>query len=354
MPSVNEVIFDRTVRHSHFLARYSSGEAARITRFLEREVYPDLIDQIQRKIERYRSGATRNLQATVRLRELQANIEKIIREGNAGAYKMLTASLQDAAVAEARFTRNMLNGVLEPFSLSTSMPSVQVLRQIATGSMVRGESIRDEFAAMTARTRRAVVSSINIGLAQGESTQSIVRRVRGSSVNTRGVLAFTRTEATRIVRTSVNHTVTQAREKTYEENNDIVKGVLWVSTLDDRTSPTCIVLDGKEFGLDEGPRPPAHPNCRSSTSPILRSYRELGLDLPDVPRSTRASMDGQVPAATTYPEWLRRQSVATQNEVLGKRLATEWRAGRVPISRFVDQNYRPLSMKDVLRLEGLD
>jgi len=351
---VNDILFDRNIRHAHFLARLSSGEANKIIRFLEREVYPGLSDLLERRLERARTGSARGLHSTKRLQDLQRDIDQLIREGHQAAYSQTVAIMRDSAIVEARFTQKMMGDVLGTFGISPTMPSTPLLRAIVADSPIRGELLKDHYAGMTARTRSAVKSAINIGLAEGESTSQIVRRLRGSSVNPGGVLVASRTDARRIVRTAVNHTTTQARELTYGDNSELVKGVRWVATLDSRTSQICISLDGQVFKLDEGPRPPAHHNCRSTTTPVIRSWRELGLDIDELPRGTRASMNGQVPAATTYPQWLKSQPIPVQNEVLGRRLATEWRAGRVTVDKFIDSQYRPLSLKNILRLEGLD
>lgn len=353
MPSINEQIFDRTVRHATFLARLSSAEANKIVKFLDTEVYPDLIERIRSRLERHRSGSVRGLHSTKRMLELKRDIDQIIREGTREAYRQTSAILRDAAVVEARSVVRMLDDVFEPFRISSTMPSTPLLRSIVSNSMIRGEFLRDDFSAMSARNRRNVARAINIGLAQGESIESIVRRVRGSSVNPGGVLAASRHDARRIVRTAVNHTTTRAREITYRDNSDVISGVRWVSTLDARTSQVCISLDGQVFGIDEGPRPPAHPFCRSTTSPVTKSFRELGIDLDEIPPGTRASADGQVPDSVTYPKWLRRQSTETQNQVLGPTLAKHWRAGRVTVDRFIDSQYRPLSLSEILRLEGI-
>jgi hypothetical protein len=60
----------------------------------------------------------------------------------------------------------------------------------------------------------------------------------------------------------------------------------------------------------------------------------MGLDI-DIPASTRASMDGQVPSKITYQEWLKKQSVERQNEVLGVTKAKLFREGGLPIDKFV-------------------
>jgi hypothetical protein len=56
-------------------------------------------------------------------------------------------------------------------------------------------------------------------------------------------------------------------------------------------------------------------NCRSTTVPVI-DYKALGFDPP--PPGKRASMDGPVPADTSYGQWLAKQDAATKAEVLGK------------------------------------
>ncbi len=98
----------------------------------------------------------------------------------------------------------------------------------------------------------------------------------------------------------------------------------------------CASLDGQVFDLATGPMPPRHYNCRSSSTPILRSWEELGISANEISASTRASMDGQVPESLTYQEWLKKQPVEVQDEVLGKTKGKLFRAGGLSLDRFVD------------------
>ena len=98
----------------------------------------------------------------------------------------------------------------------------------------------------------------------------------------------------------------------------------------------CKARDGKVYPVDSGPRPPAHPNCRSSTSYVLKSWKELGIDLKEFPEGTRASMDGQVPANVTYNEWLKGKDSTFQDKVLGPTRAKLFREG-MPVDRFVNK-----------------
>lgn len=109
----------------------------------------------------------------------------------------------------------------------------------------------------------------------------------------------------------------------------------------------CQARDGTVYPVNSGPRPPAHPNCRSTTTYVLKSFKELGVDLPEFSESTRASMDGQVPAKLTYNEWLKGKDAAFQNDVLGPTRAKLFRAG-MPVDRFVNRAGDRLTL-DALR-----
>ena len=352
---VNDILFDRTIRHAHFLQRLSATEANQIIRFLEREVYPDLVDKIEARLRASLTGRTRSLRSTERLKALSLEIDRLIQEGHATAFRMAMTGMRDAAVMEGTFVASILGSSVGDFGFTANTPAGPLLRAIVQDTPVRGEFVRNQWGQMTANTRAKVKAAINIGIAEGEGVDKIVRRLRvgGSSLNP-GILASPKHEVRRIVRTAMNNTLNQARELTYAENAHLIKEVRWVSTLDARTSHICAALDGQTFGIEEGPRPPAHHNCRSTTVPITKSWKELGIPLKDAPPGTRASMNGQVPSNVFYPEWLKGQSTAIQNQVLGPTLGKHFRAGRVDIRKFIDQQNRPLSVANILRLEGLD
>ena len=90
-----------------------------------------------------------------------------------------------------------------------------------------------------------------------------------------------------------------------------------------------------------------HFGCRSTSTPVLKSFRELGLDIDEVPESTRASLDGQVPQDTTFEGWLSRRTVGEQNENLGVGRAKLWRDRDISFRDLMDANGRPLSLEEL-------
>lgn len=182
----------------------------------------------------------------------------------------------------------------------------------------------------------------------------MVQRVRGTRANkfTDGILYTTRRKAEAIVRTSINNVSNAARQETFAQNNDIIKGIKWVATLDTRTCPECGGLDGKVFKPGTAHRqPPAHINCRCTMTPVLKSYRELGLDVADAPVGARASMNGAVPSDVTYNKWLRRQPKEVQDQILGPSRAALFRGNKIKISEFTNNNGKLLTLPQLKALE---
>lgn len=71
---------------------------------------------------------------------------------------------------------------------------------------------------------------------------------------------------------------------------------------------------------------------------------------PDERQQIKARLQGQVPASLTYPEWLKRQSVAVQDEALGKARAQLFRSGKLTIDQFVVDHRRVLPLAELERL----
>lgn len=352
--TANERLLDRAIRHATYLENLKAHERRRILLFLDRQVFPELMDRLQSRLERIRlRGSDSGVETTRRYREMMAAVDGAISGGLQNGLTSFASTLDRVALTEAQWQAAVLAEAV-PVAMDFRTPSPALLRSIVRSRPFRGRHLQEWWSSIDRSARRRVRDEIRIGLTEGESTDQIVRRIRGTRAAryTDGALQITRHHAESVVRTAVNHVTTRAREAVYQENR-AVKGVQWVSTLDSRTSVTCMSLDGRVFAAGRGPRPPAHIRCRSTTVPVLKSWRELGIKLPEAPTGTRASLDGQVAGDIAYPDWLRRQPAAFQDDVLGPKRAKLFRSGKVPIERMVDRFNRPLSLEQIARREGL-
>jgi hypothetical protein len=80
-------------------------------------------------------------------------------------------------------------------------------------------------------------------------------------------------------------------------------------------------------------------------TPILKSAKEVGLKR--IPETTRASMNGQVPGNITYQEWLKKQPISLQEDVLGKTKAKLFREGGLKLEKFSSANLKPLTLAEL-------
>lgn len=210
---------------------------------------------------------------------------------------------------------------------------------------------------------KRVANAVRAGYVTGETTEQIIRRVRGTKKNRYkdSVLEASKRNVSSVIRSAVSHTASIARESFGNANSDIIKGKQWLSTLDTSTTPMCIIRDLKEYTLDnkpighdipygDGPGK-LHFCCRSVETFILKSYRELGINIDEAPSGTRASMDGQVPAKNSYLEWLQTQSQARQEQILGVERARLLRNGEIAPESFFTRDGHVLTIKQLRNQE---
>ena len=258
------------------------------------------------------------------------------------------ASALRVAQDEARYQAEALKDSV-PLDLAFGQPSLQTLKSMVHSSPVQGKVMGKWWGELAEGTRQKITQQVNQGLINGESVHGIVRRIRGTKANgfKDGVLGTTRRQAEGLVRTQMTHVSAQAREMTAKANEDVVRGVQIVATLDARTSDICISLDGQVFQIDRGPRPSFHHQCRTTTVFITKSWKELGIPLQETTPQFRASMNGVVPAKQNYSQWLREQPKAFQDSVLGPTKAAMFRGNRLKLERLVTRDLKPRTIAEL-------
>ncbi|UYA98755.1 hypothetical protein P9A53_gp11 [Xanthomonas phage vB_Xar_IVIA-DoCa6] len=379
--TANEEILDATVRHQIKLLRFSQGEAQMAASLLA-ESDAELVALLQSKLTETSEARIRGLLAEVR-RMRAAVAERIQVE--------LEEDMEGLSKTEAEWEVSMLQGAT-PIALSFNQVPATVVKAVA-GSPINGIPLQGWLGTMASNDVSRIEQQIRLGVLQGETVDQMVRRIRGTKAAgyKDGVLETTRREAEMIARTATNHVSTAARQATWDANADVISGVRWVATLDGRTSPVCQSRDGEVYPIDKGPRPPAHPNCRSTVAPVLhgeeimgdrptvtdtRTRRQREIDFREEAKEAagdnwknmsaaernaaiKARRDkwgneniGQTPTSTNYQSWLKGQSKEFQDDVLGKGKAQLFRDG-MPLEKFVDEKGKPYSLAQLkAELEG--
>lgn len=286
------------------------------------------------------------------LAETAANIERIY---NAAAEKLsgqLYLDLEPLATEEADWTKSALETVTG--GLSVSAPAASTLwAGIKALPAAGGSTLGMLCTALGVNATTDVTAAIQLAMTEGETLDQMVRRLRGRVVRraswrtvdgrrtyipgtySGGVMTLTTPQAEALARTAAMHVGNQAREAVYAANADLVKGCQRVETLDTRTCLVCGVADGQVVKSGESRTMlPAHPNCRGVWVPVLKSWRELGIDADEIAPGTRASMDGQVSEYETWRDLLEKAGPARRVEILGPSRARLYAQG-YPLDAFV-------------------
>jgi hypothetical protein len=238
--------------------------------------------------------------------------------------------------------------------------STELVFAAVTSRPFQGRLLREWAAGLEEARMVRIRDAVRIGYVEQQTIDQIARRIRGTKARgyADGLIEIDRRNAQAVVRTAVSHTAATAREQFYEANTDLIKARKWDATLDSRTTPICQVRDGKLYEPVShkpiGHKVPwlggpgrAHWGCRSVDVPVTKSWRELGLDIDEAPASTRASMDGQVAAETTYGAWLQRQSARRQDDILGPTRAALLRQGGVKFEELFNPRGQYLTLEQL-------
>lgn len=387
----NEALFDAMIRHQIHLLRMSGS--------IRNEVFALLNATEEDIARRVREGIRTGISSANLARA--ERVIKEIREIRGDAWVEVNGVLRgqfgSLVTSEIAFIDTAVK-VSAPVILETTIPSASVLRSLVTTSPFEGKILSDATKQLRANDLSRIESQIRIGVIQGATTPAIARGIVGTAIKkgTDGVTQLTRVDAEGVVRTATNHFANQSRRLFFMANRDIIDEELYVATLDARTTPICRSLDGQRFPVGEGRFPPVHFRCRSLRVAILdgdvlsrrpakpiteqQLLREFtgrrGISSvrsrADLPQGTKGAFDqfsqkrireivGTVPGKVTYQDWLETQAASFQDDILGKTKGKLFRAGKLPLPKFVNRAGDELTLVELaqrdaaaFRAAGLD
>lgn len=348
MATVNDQLRDEAIAHTVWISRYSTGVANRMVKLLN-----DSDAELTARLLVAMDSLPISQFTVARLESLLGSVRELNQQAIAGMQTSLADELLQFAGHEAGYQLSLFDTLLpqqvkERYPLQGITP--EQLYAAAMAQPFQGRLLSEWADNLEADRMARLVNTVRRGYLLGDTTETIARQVRGiaSKGYKDGALQLSRTNAASITKTAVNHLAATARASFAEVNGDILQGKQWLSTLDNKTTPTCIIRDRLRYTLDNKPvghkvpylQGPGkiHFCCRSTETLITKSWRELGIDSDEMDEGTRASMDGQVPADTTYLGWLARQSPPRQDEILGPERAALYRAGELKLGEmFTDK-----------------
>lgn len=350
--NVNAKLRNTTIRHAHFIEQYKTNEVKQILRLLNSA---DV--QLRNKILK-RKGKTPTI-TTRRLQLMQKDIKDIINDSKNILKERIEGTAKNFGVYESLWLEDIVrNTIPKEIPISFIQPSPTQILGAIKARPFNNETLQGMINGWAIKKRNILTNHVQQAFIQGQTIDDVVRNLFGTrALNyTDGLIDGSRREIRTQVRTVLNHVSSTARELTYKVNDDLIKGVQWVSTLDSRTTLLCMNLDGK-IDLDDGSvrelnglRPPAHYNCRSTTVPVIKSLKELGISDKEFSLSTRASMNGQVPEEMNYREWFSKQPASFQRRVLGPKRYELYKEGGFTLDKFID-NGKALTLKQLKNIK---
>lgn len=352
--TVNERLAREAILHRIRLLRHANAVERDIGRLLinaNEEIAAKLLSQLKGVNVGNMSGA--------RLKAIAREMRRLLVDVHSNIIQKLGDEVEGTGVTEAKYqaanlTRAIPSAVIAeiPVTAITWQQALAVSRAASVMDLVIGETTLGAWADRLGEgMAQRIVTAAAQAIREGKTSLQAVADIQQS-----GMMKNAQRNLQTLAHQAINAIAADAREATARANADLIKYRLWLSTLDNRTSPMCIVRDHVLYTMSLPVRPvkdgdpeygagpgKLHWRCRSVETWVVKSADEL-----DVygGASVRASLDGVVPANMNYREWLAQASPDVQDEVLGITRAEMLRSGKYTVDDFFDDG-RIKRLKDL-------
>lgn len=333
--NTNDEILDLLIKRDLLLQRVGNGLSKEVALY-----YTDLIKQAINTIKDYDEITIVKMNKLIK--EINSRIEFNYEE-------QLANKFQELANIEAAYVPKAINGLIGIDIVDKLLPEPLIERILRNSILPDGHFIGEAFTKLDNRLKDTFQSQIRLGVLNGSTNNEIVKGLKPILDN------FTKNNVTTLVKTSLNTFTNDVRFGIYKENESVFKGYQHQSVIDNRTSLICSVRDNLAWDLDLKPighnlpfkKPSLHYNCRSIILPILKSFKEMGIDLEEVSGLTRSSIDGELARSTSFSDWFDKKPKAFQEEYLGTGRYELYKQGKITLSDLVSQNGRVLTLKEL-------
>lgn len=351
-------IFDHYIRHAISVERFTIGQTRKMVGIVNS--FDDIAStQISQVLQSYESG-----HLTREALESTLNDVIVTYSNSATAFtRTLSADLADFIESEHIFQTGSLNAFTKAEILPINAISSQQIIQLASNTSIQNASLNAWVESISATKAQKLTSATRLGIITGQPVNTI-------SANLSGTINLSKNQMRSLVRTSVQSASAVTRNAVFQENSDIVSGIIWLSTLDNRTTTSiCAPRDTRKFTLDGQPighnyvwlggPGQAHWQCRSTGVPDIgddfvgrrpaisagENYEE-GDDTTrtgKVAKPTKSRRENgtykveRVNSSTNYEKWLIKQPAAFQNDILGPTRGELFRSGELSLEDMSDR-----------------
>lgn len=338
MKRIDPIILQKILSQQLDLLRLEAGTRARVERILR-----DLLRELSGLLASEDLTAFGKARMNALIREAAAAIDNYYLR----AQGELDLTMLGVAKVQVSHTAAILNTHFAA-QLSVGLPTEKFIEKLVSNVLIQGAPSAEWWSRQSQDTAFKFANAVRQGAIQGETNTQIVKRVRE-------VMDVSASNARSLVHSSIQTVANEARRETFKKNDDVVVGIEQVSTLDGHTTEICIAYDGAQWDLDGNPiggndlpyngGAPRHWGCRSVEVPITKTFKELGIDIPEPSRGERASSEG--PTSMTMTEYLNSRTKEQLDEQLGVGRAELFRSGVITRSQLLDLRGNPLSLSQL-------
>ena len=332
--TANEKLQDLLLERSLILERIKGSVSNDLTK-----VYDELLKNISKRIN----------ESDLTIKESERLI-KLLEKDLVIPYAELGNDLNALAQDESKFMLNAVNAAAG-IDIATTLPTNKTINKIANASLMEGATIKNWFGSLEQSLQFDVAREVRQGIIQGKTNKEVTDALKA-------ILNTSSRNANTLALTGIATVINQVRQQTIKENEDIFKGQKAVVTFDGKTSDICISYSNSSWDMEgnilTGNKafrlPGYHFLCRTILLPIIKSFRELGIDLDEMKGATKASLDGQIPKDMTFDEWLKTKPKSFVESTLGKGRAELFLDGKINLSQLTDLRGNPLTIKELVAL----
>lgn len=292
--------FDAFTRHQVYVEGYKNGETEASDSLMEEIAAAIVILAMRLKIERL---------SDLNKRQLNAFMRSVSERVKAIYGKQVTVTLDNIKAFMGADLRTMgrlfdLYGTKPPGDgvINRDRLWTTILNAPVAGVGVEAKTIFAETGIIA-----SILQAIRMAAADNLLISDFIRSIVGTkALNGKdGLLHRLKRKFNTSIETLIQHVTTEVQFRLGAIQSS---HYVWCSILDSRTTAICRSRNGIAYRYGEGPRPPAHWNCRSFTIPATIVTAE------DIP---------------TFYTWVKRQPAGVQDDVLGPARGREIRDGKI-------------------------
>ena len=385
MPTIAQKLFKNEILHSVYLKRHEISVANKIEKFL-RDNQVEILEELRQKDIFTEVPTRRNRsQLIIVLKRTQKQIQKL----NKKVIEEVRQDMIETAKYEVRFQKRMTRESFKPIPVQLKLsPDDAILQTALYTEPFLGDIFKTWSKDFSLAQQKRITRETRLAFFQGEGQEGLTRRLLSRGVFKKtGALAPNIRQARAFARTSLNHSINQARDLFHKQNN-YAKKFRYTAVLDGRTTLLCASRDGVIFKEGNRPGVPAHIQCRSIYVPIIDPDLVFGDRQTITSTSTRKKLRsewrasarqvagkkwntynkttqknlvnkqksrwlkqnvGTVSAKTNFNDFLKNQSAKFQDEYLGKERSALFRKGGLDLNKFIDKKTGRTITLDILK-----